>query len=78
MPIYEYHCEQCDADFEQLVRSPSPKPTATCPGCGGSHVRRKLSLFGMSGSGAGPEGAARTSRSACATCRASSCAGCRK
>jgi len=77
MPIYEFHCETCEADFELLVRSMGAKPKARCPECGGRKARRKLSLFGMSTSRDGG-GAARSSRSGCASCRASSCAGCRK
>ena len=76
MPIYEYHCEGCDADFEQLVRTTSAKARATCPDCGGHKARRKLSLFGMSSSSSSP--ATRSGGSSCGSCRATSCAGCRK
>ena len=74
MPIYEYHCQHCDADFERLVRSPSEK--VRCPECSAGRVRRKLSVFGMSSKGSGAGGT--SSRSSCASCRATSCAGCRK
>lgn len=46
MPIYEYHCNDCEADFEQFVRSMSSQETITCPDCGGQHVRKAISLFG--------------------------------
>ncbi|MFQ6034545.1 MAG: zinc ribbon domain-containing protein [Sedimentisphaerales bacterium] len=46
MPIYEYRCQQCDADFELLVRSSRDK--VKCPKCAGWRVRRKLSVFAMS------------------------------
>jgi putative FmdB family regulatory protein len=31
MPIYEYHCPACDAQFEMLVRSTT---IPACPQCG--------------------------------------------
>jgi putative FmdB family regulatory protein len=43
MPIYEYRCSECGADFEKLVDA---RTTAmTCPTCAGSQVMRRLSLF---------------------------------
>ena len=53
MPIYEYHCTDCDTDFEQLLRSMSSQEIINCPACGGQHVKKAISLFGsMSGGSA--------------------------
>ncbi|MBE6424578.1 MAG: zinc ribbon domain-containing protein [Planctomycetaceae bacterium] len=42
MPVYEYVCDQCEKDFEELVRgSAEPKK---CPSCGSPSIRRKLSV----------------------------------
>ena len=41
MPIYEYRCQQCDHEFELLVRS---QTTPTCPSCDGQDLERLLSL----------------------------------
>ena len=50
MPIYEYHCTDCDTDFEQFLRSMASQEIITCPECGGQHVKKAISLFGgMSG-----------------------------
>ena len=50
MPIYEYHCTDCETDFEQFLRSMANQETITCPECGGQHVKKAISLFGgMSG-----------------------------
>ncbi len=51
MPIYEYRCEHCDDEFEELVSSGTPDSQVECPACGrqGS-ARRKLSAFAVSGS----------------------------
>jgi putative FmdB family regulatory protein len=70
MPIYDYHCEQCQAEFEKLVLGSAP---VTCPSCRSRDVTRLLpSRFGVQSGGrflaSAPAG--------CGSCRASSCAGC--
>jgi putative FmdB family regulatory protein len=45
MPIYEYHCGQCEKDFELLVRGSTP---IECPDCGSRQLRKKLSAFAIS------------------------------
>ncbi|MDR3458717.1 MAG: zinc ribbon domain-containing protein [Verrucomicrobiae bacterium] len=44
MPIYEFHCEQCERDSEILVRSADWKGTK-CPHCGSSKLDKKFSTF---------------------------------
>jgi putative FmdB family regulatory protein len=44
MPIYEFHCEQCEKDSEILVRSSKWKG-AKCPHCGSAKLSKKLSVF---------------------------------
>jgi putative FmdB family regulatory protein len=51
MPIYEFHCSDCDRDSEVLVRSPDWKGTK-CPRCGSLKLEKKLSVFASTGSGA--------------------------
>lgn len=51
MPMYEYHCEQCGAEFEELVSSSTRDSEVECPECereGGA--QRKLSAFAVAGS----------------------------
>jgi len=48
MPIYEYRCEECDADFELFIRSLSQPADPTCPKCGSHKVKKAISLFGVS------------------------------
>jgi putative FmdB family regulatory protein len=42
MPLYEYTCDHCDADFELLIRSASDKPA--CPTCGTAKITKLLSV----------------------------------
>ncbi len=41
MPIYEYRCGSCGAEFDLLVRSDT---VLACPACQGTRLDRKLSL----------------------------------
>lgn len=48
MPLYEYHCEDCGADFEALV-SFREADQVECELCHGRHVTRLNSSFSCSG-----------------------------
>jgi len=49
MPIYDYHCSACQADFELLVRSSS---TPACPHCASTALERQLSRIAPAGTSA--------------------------
>ena len=63
MPIYEYKCNRCGKEFEQLVFSSDREDDIACPSCGRKDTSRVLSSFS--------QGSART---AGAGGRPSSCA----
>jgi putative FmdB family regulatory protein len=42
MPIYEFACQDCGHEFEQ-IQSFSDSSTPACPNCQGTHVQRRLS-----------------------------------
>lgn len=44
MPIYEYHCEDCDRSFETLVQFGHYDETQ-CPSCNSVKVSREMSVF---------------------------------
>lgn len=71
MPIYEFSCNACGADFEELVRN-GARPVCTV--CGSGDVRRLLSRFAVHSSspGLGGKGADKN----CSSCHSSSCASC--
>ena len=46
MPLYDFRCSQCNAEFEQWVRSFDAAGVA-CPSCQGTQVERLFSPPGM-------------------------------
>jgi putative FmdB family regulatory protein len=54
MPLYEYHCDHCDEEFETL-RSLKERDNAECPECG-RPARRLLSGFAVGGGSSGGGG----------------------
>lgn len=46
MPLYDYHCNACQAEFELLVRSGT---TPTCPHCGSTGLARAVSRIAPAG-----------------------------
>ncbi len=57
MPIYEFHCEQCEQDSEILVRLSDWKGTK-CPHCGSPKIAKKFSTFASAGTGEAASGKA--------------------
>ena len=45
MPIYEYECQTCQHQFEQLIRTGD---VAACPKCAGADLTRLLSNVAVS------------------------------
>lgn len=45
MPLYEYHCETCERDFEKRRAIKEADAPVQCPECESEDVTRKLSLF---------------------------------
>ena len=44
MPIYEYRCDRCAEEFEELLPE-AASAAATCPHCGSREVTRRFSTF---------------------------------
>ena len=51
MPIYSYHCEQCQTEFTELRRYSEMDTPIDCPECGQYNTQRTLSGFAVGGSG---------------------------
>jgi putative FmdB family regulatory protein len=45
MPIYEYRCEDCGKQFEELTLSQSGAGVVSCRHCASQRVSRLLSVF---------------------------------
>lgn len=45
MPVYEYVCESCGHEFEELTLSMADADGQRCPACSSDRVTRKLSVF---------------------------------
>ena len=75
MPIYEYHCAACGADFEKLVFGGGS--AVACEKCGSQKTEKLLSRFGMGRSStAASSGSGSSESGGCGGCSSSSCAGC--
>ena len=46
MPIFEYACKQCGAEFDALIQGAA---TVACPSCEGVELEKKLSSFAVAG-----------------------------
>ncbi len=70
MPIFEFICNKCGHDFEELVMSKSEK--IQCPECKSKKVKKQMSTVSFKSSGnysssAGPS---------CSGCTSSNCSTC--
>ena len=46
MPLFDYHCPQCNADFELLVRAST---VPTCPTCASTALEKRVSRIAPAG-----------------------------
>ncbi|WP_322508852.1 zinc ribbon domain-containing protein [Anaerolinea sp.] len=49
MPLYEYHCDECQEDFEKMVRLSECDVNPRCPHCGSLRTRKQISTFASRG-----------------------------
>jgi putative FmdB family regulatory protein len=73
MPLYEFMCDKCGKQFEELFRSLTERRRPRCPHCKSGNVHKMFSTFAMGGGsskGGGGDGGG------CASCSGGSCATC--
>lgn len=51
MPLYEYHCDHCEEDFEKMVRFSEADQLPECPHCHSSETRKRISAVASRGFG---------------------------
>jgi putative FmdB family regulatory protein len=51
MPIYEYECQTCGADFDALRRISDDDKDVECPYCHEKNAERQISLTSFDGAG---------------------------
>ncbi|MDR2443416.1 MAG: zinc ribbon domain-containing protein [Deltaproteobacteria bacterium] len=77
MPIYEFKCQKCGREFEELVLN--SREQIACPDCGDHKCEKFLSSFrfgSKSGRGDSSFTSQTSTSSSCGSCAATSCAGC--
>ena len=70
MPIYEYHCQDCETEFEVIRSIKDADSDLTCTQCLGKNMKRKISLFNASSGGRS------ISAGGCSTCSGGNCNSC--
>lgn len=57
MPIFEYKCQDCGAEFDELDSAANRDKPHKCPACGSMKSERLLSVFSTGGGDGGTGGA---------------------
>lgn len=73
MPIYEYACKDCGAEFDVLRPMKDADAPIGCVQCKGEHTGRMLSVFYAQSDGRAVAG---TSTGSCGSCSGGSCSSC--
>ena len=75
MPIYEYHCNECNNNFEYLVFG--KQNPEECPECSSKKINRLISACTFKSKGEGGETVKSSAAdSSCSGCTATSCSTC--
>ncbi len=72
MPLYEYFCQQCKTNWEELRNYSQADSNLSCPVCSSDDVRRLISKANAFSSGT----SLYSSSSNCSSCSGNSCSTC--
>lgn len=53
MPLYDFRCDECYEEFEELLSNPDDTEDLECPQCKSRKVSRLISGFAMPSGGGG-------------------------
>jgi len=73
MPLYEYHCSDCQSMFETLRPMSKADDPIQCARCGSEHTSRVLSVFATIGT---ERGTASSASGGCGGCSGGDCSHC--
>lgn len=76
MPVYDYKCRKCGAEFEKFLRSLSAASSVKCEKCGSARVEKLVTCCAISGGGKGESAGSAKSSSSCGSCSSHSCSTC--
>ena len=73
MPIFEFHCNSCNQDFEKLVFGADPE--VACPQCGQTNVEKLMSACAAKVGYKFTSGSS-GNKSSCSGCSSTACSSC--
>ncbi len=76
MPVYDYKCRKCGAEFEKFLRSLSSAAAVKCEKCGSSQVTKLVSCCAISSGGKTESAGASRSSHSCGSCSSHNCGSC--
>ena len=65
MPMYEYHCEDCGQECEEIVSFADANQAQPCPTCAGRRTIKKISIAAVIGSALSSVPSASSAASSC-------------
>ena len=76
MPVYDYKCRKCGAEFEKFLRSLSAAASVTCEKCGSAKVEKMVSCCAISSGGKSESAGSSHSSHSCGSCSHTHCSTC--
>ena len=61
MPIYNYRCKECGAEFDKMMRLSEADHTPVCPECGSLDTRKQITTFASPTASSSPKSSASSS-----------------
>ena len=76
MPVYDYKCRKCGAEFEKFLRSMAAAASVKCEKCGSSKVEKMVTCCAISSAGKSESAGHSASSHSCSSCSGSHCSTC--